>query len=141
MSSRTSFLVLASLVLGASLASGRPGPHTAMHIGVLPAPFKVGLTARGSCVPRFFVTLARDLPNPAWSMAVDKIDFDRKAQTVRIDVTAKRKPGVIAPQVIVPTQVEAELGFMRRGRYLVSVRYRKNDAEYALVQALVLVAR
>jgi hypothetical protein len=132
-------LLLAVLVASVGVALARPGPDTANMLKLAPPAFDLSLKPLPACPTPFELTMARDMPDPGWSLKVDKMD--RKEGRVVVHVTATRKDGLF-PQVITPASAKVNLGRFKKGAHVLEIHYRAGaDAKYELVQVALLRGR
>jgi hypothetical protein len=128
---------LAILAVLAALAGAKPGPDTALTLKPVDPMFAVRVIEKPSCPPSFDVELTADMPDPGWTLAVDRIsDADDSGRRV-VEITATRAEGAYI-QVITPRAVIVSLGMMRKGTYLLDIRLRRGATPYERVQAVVL---
>lgn len=134
------FLALALLASATVLA--RPGPDTAL--AVEPAPrlvHAVEVRETPRCPPTFALTLRLSMPTPGWELGLDSLEGPDAEGRFVLRVTGTPPEGLVA-QVVTPTPVQAELPTLRKGRYLVDVRFRADPAgKHERIDALVLNAR
>jgi hypothetical protein len=128
---------LAILAVLAALAGAKPGPDTALTLKPLDPMFAVEIVSKRSCPPSFHVALTADMPDPGWTLAVDRVsDADENGCRV-VELTATRAEGAYV-QVITPRTVVVSLGMLRKGTYLLDLRLRRGPEKYERVQAVVL---
>jgi hypothetical protein len=128
---------LAILAVLVALAGARPGPDTALSLKPVEPMFQVRVVERPSCPPSFDLELTLDLPDPGWSLAVDRIsDPDPTLRRV-VEITATRAEGAFV-QVVTPRTAKLSLGCLRKGVHLIDVHLRHGAAKYERVQAIVL---
>jgi hypothetical protein len=129
-------LLLAALVASVGVALARPGPDTANMLKLAPPAFDLALKGLPACPTPFELSLKRDMPDPGWSLKVDK--FDRKAGWVVVHVTATRQDGLF-PQVITPASASVNLGRFKKGPHVLEIHYRTGpEAKYELAQVALL---
>jgi len=133
---------LSLLLLLVGLVGARPGPETALTCTLRRPVFRAPrLVAVPSCPPTWNLELTVDLPNPGWEVEMDEVGKPDDAGRRVIKISSRGKPGGW-PQVITTRELRVPLGSMRKGSYLLDLRYRKSpDTRYRRVQALVLDAK
>ena len=125
------------LALVAALAAAKAGPDTAVALKPLDPMFRVRVVEQKSCPPMFDVELTADLPDPGWTLAVDRVsDPDASGRRI-VELTATRAEGAFL-QVVTPRTATVSLGSMRKGAYLLDVHLRRGPNPYERVQAIVL---
>jgi hypothetical protein len=128
---------LTILAVLAALAGAKPGPDTALTLKPVEPMFQVRIVERPSCPPSFDLELTADMPDPGWTLAVDRVsDPDASGRRV-VEITATRAEGAFL-QVLTPRTAKVSLGFLRKGVYLIDVHLRRGAAKYERVQAIVL---
>jgi len=128
---------LAILALLVALAGAKPGPDTALTLKPVDPMFQVCVVERPSCPPSFDLELTADMPDPGWSLTVDRVgDPDETGRRV-VEITASREEGLF-PQIITARTAKVPLGILRKGVYLIDVRLRQGGGSYERVQAIVL---
>ena len=128
---------LAILALAAALAGAKPGPDTALSLKPLEPTFQVRVAELPSCPPMFDLELTADMPDPGWTLAVDRVsDPDESGRRI-VEITATRAEGMFA-QVLTPRTAKVSLGILRKGVHLVDLHLRRGAARYERVQAVVL---
>jgi hypothetical protein len=128
---------LATLAVLVTLAGAKPGPDTALTLTPVDPTFRVRVVERPSCPPSFEIELTADMPDPGWSLAVDRVsDPDETGRRI-VEITATRAEGAFA-QVITPRTAKLSLGILRKGVYLIDVHLRKGAGKHERVQAIVL---
>ncbi|HEX5137049.1 MAG TPA: hypothetical protein VFY93_08765 [Planctomycetota bacterium] len=128
---------LAIIALLVALAGAKPGPDTALTLKPVEPMFRVRVVERPSCPPSFDLELTADMPDPGWSLNVDRVaDPDETLRRV-VEITATRGDGMF-PQVVTARTAKVPLGILRKGVYLIDVQVRQGAAKYERVQAIVL---
>lgn len=128
---------LAILAFLVALAGAKPGPDTALSLKPVEPMFRFRVVERDTCPPSFDLELTADMPDPGWSLAVDRVsDPDETLRRV-VDITATRAEGMFA-QVVTARTATASLGMMRKGVYLIDIRLRRGEGRHERVQAIVL---
>lgn len=128
---------LAILALFAALAGARPGPDTALSLKPLDPMFSVRVVEHPSCPPSFDVELTADMPDPGWTLGVDRVsDPDESGRRI-VEITATRAEGAFV-EVVTPRTAKVPVGFLRKGVYLLDVHFRRGPTKYQRVQAVVL---
>jgi len=128
---------LTILALLAALAGARPGPDTALSLRPLDPMFAVKVVEMPSCPPSFDVELTADMPDPGWSLTLDRVSDPDQAGRRTVEITATRAEGAFV-QVLTPRAVTLKLGSMRKGAYLLDILLRRGPTRYERVQAIVL---
>ncbi len=128
---------LAILAVLAALAGARPGPDTALTLKPLDPLFQVRVVDLPSCPPRFDIELTADMPDPGWTLALDRVSDPDETGRRTVEITATRAEGAFV-QVITPRTVTVGMGCMRKGNYLLDIHLRRGPTKYERVQALVL---
>jgi hypothetical protein len=101
-----------------------------------PPAFDLALKGLPACPTPFELTMTRDMPDPGWSLTVDKLE--RKDRRVVVHVTATRKQGLF-PQVITPASTSINLGRFKKGAHVLEIHYRTGaEAKYELTQVALL---
>lgn len=134
---QSSMRPLPILALLAALAAARPGPDTALSLKPLDPMFAVKVVQRPSCPPSFDVELTADMPDPGWSLTLDRVSDPDEAGRRTVEITATRGEGAYV-QVVTPRTVTLGLGCMRKGVYLLDIHLRRGPTKYERVQATVL---
>jgi len=99
--------------------------------------FRARAVERPSCPPSFDLDLTADMPDPGWSLAVDRVsDPDPTGRRV-VEITATRADGAFA-QVLTPRTARVSLCFLPKGVHLVDIHLRRGGGRYERVQAIVL---
>jgi hypothetical protein len=125
------------LALLAALAGAKPGPDTALSLRSVEPMFRVQVLERPSCPPSFDLELTADMPDPGWTLAVDRVsDADESGRRV-VEITATRAEGAFV-QALTPRTAKVPLGCLRKGVYLIDVHLRRGAGRYERVQAVVL---
>lgn len=99
--------------------------------------FRYRVVERDSCPPSFDLELTADLPDPGWSLAVDRVSDPDAAGRRVVEITATGAEGAFA-QVLTPRTTTASLGMMRKGVYLIDIHLRRGEGRHERVQAIVL---
>ncbi len=127
----------AILAVVAALAGAKAGPDTALSLEPVEPMFRFRVVERGSCPPSFDLELAADMPDPGWSLAVDRVSGPDPNGRRIVEITATRAEGMFA-QVLTARTATANLGVMRKGVHLVDVHLRRGEGRHERVQAIVL---
>ena len=119
------YSIALALALLAAVVLGRAGPDTAGNAMLVAPGCKVAVRVnKRACPPPVLCDLTIDLPSPGYDLSKPAVQIDAKQKRIRIDLRATMKPGDAAwPQVMTPTKTTASLGVLKKGRYVVEVRY------------------
>lgn len=128
---------LAILALLGALAGAKPGPDTALSLSPVEPMFRFLVVERPSCPPSFDLVLAADMPDPGWSLAIDRVSDPDETRRRVVEITATRAEGVF-PQVLTERTATAGLGTMRKGTCLIDLHLRRGEGRHERVQAIVL---
>jgi hypothetical protein len=89
---------------------------------------------------QFVLVFEQTMPTPGWTSTVDSVDVDGEAGRIVVRITQKAPEGIVA-QVITPTKLRVPLGSLPRGRYVLELRTRRDEASgFQPVHALVVSA-
>ena len=128
------------LVLAGCLFA-RPGPHTANHLALESGWLSnVRIEALPSCPVSWNLHVTLQMPTPGWKVVADKVErLDDARLVVYLTGTGPEGPVI---QVITPTEYTVRVPTLRKGRYVVELRYRAGaGAKYERRAAFVAVAQ
>jgi len=128
---------LAILALLVALAAARPGPDTALTLKPVDALFRVRVVEWPTCPPSFDLELAAGMPDPGWSLTVDRVADPDETGRRTVEITARRQDDPF-PQVVTARTANVPLGILRKGVHLIDLHLRQGAGKYERVQAIVL---
>ncbi len=142
MNIRASLASLLVVLITVGVVAAKAGPNTALRLAVVEPGYTLSLGGgKRLCPPSFSLNLATNLADAGTSLVLDRVTRDAARSTITIDLTVKRDPNAVAPQIITAAKVAADIGSLRKGRYIVVIRQRFNNSAYKIVQSTVLDGR
>jgi len=125
----TSFCVflIVPLLLAVQPAGARdePGVPAASGVTVVRSeaadPFK--LVKRDGAPPTFTAEFTQQMPTPGWTFRIDSIETE--GERIVAKVTEIRPQGMVV-QMIAPGTMTISLGSLKRGRYVLEIRTRRD---------------
>jgi hypothetical protein len=113
------------LALQPAVASGDSDAPAASGVSVVRSeaadPFKV--VKRDGSPPTFTAEFTQQMPTPGWTFEVESIETE--GDRIVAKVTEIRPQGIVA-QMIVPGTMTISLGSLKRGRYVLEIRSRRD---------------
>ena len=121
------FLIMMPLLLALqpAVASGKSDAPAASSVSVVRSeaadPFKV--VKRDGSPPTFTAEFTQQMPTPGWTFEVESIETE--GDRIVAKVTEIRPQGMVV-QMIAPGTMTISLGSLKRGRYVLEIRSRRD---------------
>jgi len=101
---------------------------------------RIRVVAEESKLPRFTLTLTREMPTPGWTIRIDSVDLDRQNRRITVKATEVGPDGITS-QVITPTEFQIPLGTVEPGSYFLELWTRRaEERPHQPTHALILIA-